>query len=243
MLVVLCLAFSGFCGDLLADSEKPKITKPDKYNPVIDPANFVDGDSNPLPIDNPFFPLVPGTTFIYEAETEDGLEHNEVYVTHDTKEILGVICTVVSDKEWVDDVLVEETLDWFAQDYLGNVWYFGEDTKSYEDGMVSTEGSWEAGVDGAKAGIVMLADPVPGASYRQEYYEDEAEDMAKVLRLNANVSVEYGDFEDCLKTKEWSPLERGTVEHKFYAEGVGLVLVEELQGGKVRVELIDILTE
>jgi hypothetical protein len=104
-------------------------------------------------------------------------------------------------------------------------------------------GSWEAGVDGAQPGIVMLADPQPGVSYRQEFLAGVAEDMAKVLRLNADVSVPYGNLEDCLETKEWSPLEPGAIEHKFYAPGVGLVLTEELKGKTFRSELVDIITE
>jgi len=208
------------------------------YNPIIDPANFVSG------IDNPYFPLTPGTTFTYEAETADGLETDVVSVTHDTKVILGVTCTVVTDQSTLDGVIEEDTLDWYAQDKEGNVWYFGEFTTQFENGVpVGHVGSWEAGVDGAKPGIVMLADPQPGASYRQEFLEGVAEDMAKVLRLNARVSVAYGDFENCLETKEWSPLEPGAIEHKFYARGVGLVLISELKGKTVRVELVGITTE
>lgn len=237
--LVLCV---GLAGGLLAGPKKPRIEKPDDYNPVINPADFEDGGGQPLPIDNMYLPMVPGTTFVYEAETEDGLEHNEVAVTHDTKVILGVTCVVVSDNAWVEGVLEEETLDWFAQDRWGNVWYFGEDTKAYDDGAISTEGSWEAGVDGAKPGIVMLADPVSGASYWQEFLEEVAEDMAKVLRLNASVSG-IDDWSPCIETKEWSPLEKGVVEHKFYAPGVGLVLVKELKGGTIVVELVEIIVE
>lgn len=209
-------------------------------------AGDFDGDS--IVINNMYMPLVPGTTFYYEAETEDGLETNTVEVTSDTKVILGVTTRVVRDMAYLDGCLVEDTLDWFAQDMDGNVWYLGEDTMELDcDGNVlSTEGSWEAGADVAgtgevaEAGIVMLANPMPGLSYMQEYYEDEAEDMAKVLRLNANVSIDFGDYEDCLKTKEWTPLELGATEHKYYAPGVGLVYVEELKGKTVRVELVDI---
>jgi len=213
------------------------------YNPVIDPANFVGV------IDNPYSPLTPGTTFTYEAETADGQERDVVFVTHDTKVILGVTCTVVTDRSTLDGVLEEDTIDWYAQDKDGNVWYFGEFTTAYEyddeGNLIGTshEGSWEAGVGGAKPGIVMLADPQPGESYRQEFLEGVAEDMAKVLRLNASVSVPYGSFEDCLETKEWSPLEPGAVEHKYYTRGVGLVLVEELKGKTVRSELVDVATE
>lgn len=209
--------------------------------PAINPADF---DS---PVDNPYFPLVSGTTFVYEADSEDEFILNEITVTDQTKVILGVTCTVVHDMEWVDGVLTEETDDWYARDNYGNVWYFGEDTVEYlydDQGNLidtSTEGSWEAGVDGAEPGIIMLAAPMPGISYSQEYYQDVAKDMGKVLRLNANVSVEYGDFEDCLKTKEWTPLSPGEIEHKYYAPDIGLVLVEELKGKTVRVELVDVL--
>jgi len=233
-LIVICVSIA------LAGAPSARAYAKDKtYDPVIDPADFVDV------IDNPYLPLVPGTTFTYQAEMEDGVEVNEVQVTDETKVILGVVCTVVCDRVWADGVLTEGTYDWYAQDEDGNVWYFGEDTKEYDESgnVISTEGSWEAGVDGAKPGIVMEANPQPGDSYRQEYYEDVAEDMAKVLRLNASVSVPYGEFEDCLKTKEWTPLDRGVVEHKYYAWGVGLVLVTELKGKSVRVELVEITTD
>jgi len=123
------------------------------YNPIIDSADFV------TEIDNLYFPLKPGTTFIYRGETEEGVQRNEVVVTNQTKTILGVLTTVVWDRVWdEDDELVEETYDWYAQDKDGNVWYFGEDSKEYESGVVvSTAGSWEAGVDGAKPGIIMEA--------------------------------------------------------------------------------------
>jgi hypothetical protein len=218
--------------------------------PAVNPADF----HYPPPAYNPYLPLTPVTTYVYEAEEEDGLVRNEITVTPDTKVILGITCTVVYDVEWiyVEDLdtwfMTEETFDWHTTDDAGNVWYFGEDTREYlyDDDwnpappFWTTEGSWEAGVDGAEPGIVMLAEPMPGLSYRQEYYEDEAEDMGKVLRLNAIVSVEYGDFENCVKTKEWSRLELGTIEHKYYAEWLGLVFVEELKEKTVHVELVDV---
>jgi hypothetical protein len=226
---VIGLGILGVClAPAWADKDKT-------YHPQIDPADFVSG------IDNPYFPLTPGTTFTYRAETADGVETDVVTVTHSTKVILGVTCTVVTDQSTLDGVIEEDTIDWYAQDKDGNVWYFGEDTTQFENGEpVGHVGSWEAGVNGAEPGIVMLADPRPGASYRQEFLAGVAEDMAKVERLNARVSVPYGDFEDCLVTKEWSPLEPGAIERKFYARGVGLVLVEEHKGKTVRSELVDI---
>jgi len=201
--------------------------------PALNPGDFVSV------IDNRYFPLVPGRTFVYQPVGE-GNVLNTMEVTYAVKVILGVTCIVVHDWETVDGKLTEDTYDWYAQDKYGNVWYFGEDTIAYlPGGSFSTEGSWEAGVDGARAGIVMLADPRPGLSYQQEYYEDVAEDMGKVLRLNASVSIGLGDFAGCLKTKEWTPLEPGAIEHKYYAPGIGLVLIEELKGKTVRVELVD----
>ena len=203
------------------------------------------------PQDNLFLPMAIGATYAYVAEDEDGVVLNEITQTAQTKVILGVKTTVVYDVEFLEvegvgSVITEETFDWIAWDNSGNVWYFGEDTTEYlyDDNWnlvgTSKEGSWEAGVDGAKPGILMLANPRPGDSYRQEFYEDVAEDMAQVLNLNGNVSVEFGDFSGVLKTKEWTPLEPGAVEHKYYAPGVGLVFIEQLKGKTVRVELIDI---
>jgi len=203
--------------------------------------------TNPLVIDNPFWPLVPGTTFVYEPVPNDDNVVNTVTVTKHTKKITvggkSIKCRVVYDVETVDGDITEETYDWYAQDDEGNIWYFGEDTTEYlDDGTISKEGSWEAGVDGALPGYLILAEPSPGLCYQQEYYEDEAQDIAKVLRLDAEVSLETGDFfENCLVTKEWTPLESGNVEHKYYAPGTGLVLIEELKEKTVRVELIDII--
>jgi hypothetical protein len=182
------------------------------YSPHIDPAHFT------TKIDNEYFPMKPGTTFIYEGKGE----RDEMSVTHQTKKVMGVECVVVDDRAWEDGKLIEQTYDWFAQDKEGNVWYFGEDTKEYENGKVtSTTGSWEAGVDGAKPGIIMQADPKVGDSYRQEYYPGEAMDMARVLSIDASVTVPYGSFDDVLETKEWTPLQPGFFEKKYYVRGVG----------------------
>jgi hypothetical protein len=199
---------------------------------------------DPTTIDNPFMTLIPGTAFCYEAETEDGIETNEVTVvdTDCSQEIAGVQTIVVRDAVRLDGVLTEDTYDFYAQDNVGNVWYLGEATKTCGDNM--TEGTWNADEPGAAPGIVMLADPMPGNSYRQEFLEGVAEDLAKVLRLNANHS-DYCD-KDCLKTKEWTPLELGAIEHKYNARDIapdigGLVLVEELKGKTVITELVDVL--
>jgi hypothetical protein len=182
------------------------------YAPHIKPADFT------TKLDNEYFPLKPGTTFVYEG----GAERGEMTVTYDTKKVMGVECVVVDDRGYEAGKLIEKTYDWFAQDKQGTVWYFGEDTKEYENGeVVSTKGSWEAGVDGAKPGIIMPSDPKVGHSYHQEYYPGEAMDMARVLSSNASVTLPYGSFDHVLETREWTPLQPGFSEKKYYVRGVG----------------------
>ncbi len=207
------------------------------YAPTIDPANFVQG------VDNPYFPLVPGTAWVYEGETEDGLERIEVKVLDETREVMGITCVIVQDTVWLDGEMIEDTFDWYAQDQGGNVWYMGEDTHEYENGVtVNSNGAWEAGVDGALPGIVMQAEPEVGESYRQEYYVGEAEDMAEIISLTESVTIAYGAYENVLVTKEWTPLEPGKAENKYYAAGVGLMLEEVVEGGEGRIELIEFTT-
>jgi hypothetical protein len=210
------------------------------YNPVMDPANFVST------IDNPYFTLMPGKVWVYEGTNEVGkTERVEVEVTQDTKMVLGVATTVVREREWVDGELVEDTFDWYAQDKDGNVWYFGEDSKEIEDGeVVSTDGSWEAGVNGAKPGIIMKANPQVKDAYRQEFLKEEAEDMGQVLSIDETVSIGLGSYQNCLKIKDWTPLEPNVVEHKFYCKEIGnLVLEKKVAGGSGQMELIEIKTE
>jgi hypothetical protein len=182
------------------------------YTPHINPSEFT------TKVDNEYFPMKPGTTFLYEGKGE----RDEMSVTSETKKVMGVECVVVDDRAWEGGKLIEKTYDWFAQDNKGTVWYFGEDTKEYENGkVVSTKGSWEAGVDGAKPGIIMPADPKVGQSYHQEYYPGEAMDMARVISLNTSVKVPYGSFDHALDTKEWTPLQPVFFEKKYYVRGVG----------------------
>ena len=200
----------------------------------LDPADFT------TKIDNPYFPLAPddqpGRRWVYQSAEERIV----VTVTDQTKDIQGITARVITDVVTQRDGggFVEVTKDWYAQDKDGNVWYLGEDTKEYENGKVaSTKGSWEHGVDGAQAGVIMPADPQPGLVYRQEYYKGEAEDRAKVIRLDAKVSVPAGTFDNALETEDSTPLEPGLVERKFYAKGVGHVLRTTEDGGG-REELI-----
>jgi hypothetical protein len=218
------------------EASKPVIDPGDggNYQPDIDPANFVDV------IDNPYLPYPLGASWVYEGNEDGENERTEVSVTSERKEIMGIPATVVRDTVSVDGEVTEDTYDWFAQDREGNVWYLGEDSKEYEDGkVVSTSGSWEAGVDGALPGIAMQAHPQVGQAYRQEYYAGEAEDLAQVTQLDARESVPFGDFDQLVVIKEWNPLEPDIVEDKYYAQGIGAVLEVVTAGGEGRVELIE----
>jgi hypothetical protein len=208
------------------------------YAPAIDPARFTDH------VTNRYFPLTPGTTYVYEGTKDGTPQRNEVTVTHDTKTILGVRCVVVHDVVTEEGNLVEETLDWYAQDSDGNVWYFGEDSKGYESGKVtSTKGSWQAGVNGAQPGIVMEASPKVGDTYRQEYYPGEAEDMSTVLNVNESTTVSAGSYHEVVVTEDFTPLEPDKVEHKYFAPGVGFVMGSMVKGGPEEIQLIRITTD
>jgi hypothetical protein len=228
------LRAAGALALLLACSDDT--TQPD-YDPRLDPADFVPQ------VSNTFLPLVPGTTYSYEGVTDEGTETTVVEVLEETKTILGITATVVRDRVYLDGELIEDTFDWFAQESSGDVWYLGEDSREIEDGeVVSTEGSWEAGVDGAKPGIIMWGDPAAhlNEEYRQEYYEGVAEDVAMVIGLEEGAEVPYGSFTGCIRTEDRNPLEPGTEELKVYCPGVGLISEEPAEGGGERLELIDV---
>lgn len=209
-----------------------KITE--TYNPLINPNDFVSK------INNKYLTLTPGTKYIFKGETEEGTERIEVYVSHDTKKVMGVKTIVVQDKEWLNGELIEDTKDWFAQDKFGNVWYFGEDSKDFVLGkLVSTKGSWQAGINGALPGIIMKANPKVGDTYVQEYFPGEAEDMAEIVALGVGIKVKYGSFTDCLQTRDWNPLEPGDDEYKYYCPKVGLVYEIGIEDGE-SVQLIAI---
>jgi len=202
------------------------------YAPKFNPDSFV------MKVDNRFFPLVPGTQFVYKGEEDGEEETNVTLVTKARKHILGISAIVVLDRVFVGGELKEKTLDWYAQDTRGNVWYLGEDTQELEDGkVVSTEGSWEAGVKGAVAGIIMPAHPTVGQHYRQEFLAGEAEDEAQVVDRGLDITVPYGSFHDCIKTVEWTRLEPGIKEAKFYCPRVGFVKAVDVQGPETRLVL------
>jgi hypothetical protein len=213
--------------------EIPPVDGP--YDWKVDPAEFVEG------VHNPYFPLVPGTTLVYEGASGQEREVVTIKVMRRTKEILGVRCVVVRDTVEVNGKLAEFTLDWYAQDVDGNVWYFGERTAEYERGEVKTrEGSWEAGVDGALPGVIMPAAPVIGLAYTQEHYAGEAEDKGRIVALGQQVHVEAGSYDDVLVTEDWTPLEPKLLERKSYAPGVGVVFEELVEGGSEALELVEV---
>lgn len=198
-----------------------------------DPADFVGT------IDNAYLPLVPGSRWVYRSTSDDGEERIVVTVTDRTREVAGVTATVVHDRVTeVGGGVLEDTDDWYAQDVDGNVWYLGEDTTAYEDGKASAEGSWEAGVDGAEAGLVMPAEPRPGQAYQQEYYAGEAEDEAEVLAVDESVDVPLGHFDKVVRTADSTPLEPRLRERKLYAPGVGVVMERDVSGGSEVVRLV-----
>src|SRR2546430_14187079 len=192
-------------------------------------------------IDNPYLPLTPGTTLTYKGKLDGESARDVVTVTNRTKVILGVTTTVVHDQVFVKKELVEDTEDWFAQDTAGNVWYLGEDTKELEDGqVVSTEGSWEAGIDNARAGIFMPAQPMVGQAFKQEHPTNVAEDGAKIVDLNASVRTPFVSSNEALKTEEFSLLEPDVLDNKYYVRNVGLVREQTVQGGADFLELVSV---
>ena len=201
-----------------------KITDP--YSPTIEPSAFT------TTIDNPYFPLTPGTRTIYEAATHDGLQRTTTEVTRETKKIMGVDTVVVHDTVTIDNEPREDTLDWYAQDNDGNVWYFGEVTKEFKDGTVDTAGSFEGGIDGALPGIIMPGRPQIGDQYRQEYAKGVAEDTGEVLSLSGSETTPLtGPAKDLLATKDTDLLDpTGPGDNKYYARGIGLILTVTTTG-------------
>ena len=201
----------------------------------LDPADFT------TRIDNRYWPMAPGSRWVYrETDTEGTTQRVVVTVTNTTKRIAnGIEARVVHDVVTEGGKPVEITDDWYAQDSAGNVWYLGEDTTEYENGRpATTKGSFEAGVKGAQPGIIMPADPKPGMTYRQEYYAGEAEDKGRIVSVGEQAEVPAGHFENVVMTKDTNPLEPKVLEFKFYAPDVGPVLAVSVSGGSDREELV-----
>jgi hypothetical protein len=204
--------------------------------PAIKPANFV------RKVDNPYFPLEPGTTFVYTGVKDGKRARNVLRVTHRTENIKGVKATVIHDRLYLDGKLVEDTIDWYAQDKRGDVVYLGESTRALGPGgrLTDTEGSWKTGVDGAQAGIFMPAHPKVGQTFRQEFYKGHAEDHFKILSKKARVRVPAASSKRALKTREWTPLEPTVVSNKLYVKGIGAVREVDTKGSDEHLELVSV---
>jgi hypothetical protein len=193
-------------------------------------------------ITNAWFPLKPGTTYVYHGVKDGQRSRDVVTVTSRVRRIQGAPCAVVHDYLYLRGRLEERTTDWYSQDAKGNVWYFGERTAElYRNGHVkSTSGTWTAGVKGAKAGIYMPSHPRVGQTGRQEYLKGEAEDHFQVLTLHASVKTPASSSKRALLTKEWTPLEPGVIDHKYYVRGIGTVLEQTAKGGNERNTLVSV---
>jgi hypothetical protein len=182
-------------------------------------------------VTNPWFPLEPGTKYVYVGVKDGKPSRDVVVVTHSVRVIRGAPCIAVSDRLFLRGHLAERTTDWYSQDARGNVWYFGERTAELDGhgNVTSTEGTWLAGIAGAQPGIYITASPVVGRSYRQEFLKGHAEDHFKAIAVFGRNAV---------LTQEWTPLEPGVVDHKLYVRGVGIVLEQTEKGGDERNELV-----
>jgi hypothetical protein len=209
-----------------------------QYQPRIVPANFSPTVTNRL------FPLRPGTTLVYTG-TKDGEKALDlVAATSGTRVIDGVTTRVVEDRLYLDNVLAERTSDYYAQDRCGNVWYFGEDTAELDrhGKVVSTEGTWHAGVDGAQPGVVMQAHPQLGRRFRQEWYEGHAEDVFRVVSRSSRITVPYGSFRHALRTEETNALEPDVLDNKYYVKGIGEVAEVSVKGPREALKLVEVIS-
>jgi hypothetical protein len=232
------LSLSGCGGSAGSTDANSSPGLPQGGDPVqLDPADFT------ADVTNRYWPLRPGARWVYESVDADGTaQHVEVTVLDQTYEVAaGIEARVVHDVVMQDGALLEDTRDYYAQDAAGNVWYVGEQTTEYPPGEpTSTEGSWEAGVDGAQPGVALPADPRPGLAYRQEYLKGEAEDRAVVLSTDEMVQTPTGTYDGALLTRETTPLEPDGAELKFYVAGVGQVLTLQTSGGSEREALTEV---
>jgi hypothetical protein len=192
-------------------------------------------------VTNAYFPLLPGMRWEYRGMKGSRHMRDVVTVSSRVEKVSGVPCAVVIDHAYLDGRLAESTIDWYTQDRHGTVWYYGEATKELDrrGHVTSTAGSWRDGVKGATAGIFMPARPRVGQTFQQEHYAGHAEDRFKVVSLRATVSAPYGTFRArALMTEEWTPLEPGVRDGKWYVRGIGVVREAEIKGGDERAELV-----
>jgi len=228
LLALLAVALAAGCGSSKNTSDTVTSSAPAK------------GAGFTANVTNPWFPLRPGSVYRYRG-VKDGEPSREVMtVTHRTKTIDGAKSVVVSDLLYIRGKLEERTEDYYTQDAEGNVWYFGEKTAELDEhgNVKNTSGSWMAGVQGAKPGIFMFARPRVGQSARQEYLKGEAEDHFQVVAKAVAATVPFKTFRGAMLTKEWTPLEPGVIDHKYYARGIGTVLEQTVKGGNERNELV-----
>src|SRR5262245_25860561 len=205
------------------------------YSPVLDPENFVSV------IDNRYFPLPVGRTLVYTGIKDGQSQTDTVTVTNQTKLILGITATVVSDVATHGDTVLEKTFDYYAQDKQGTVWYLGEDTTAFlSNGKTDTSGSFLAGVDGAQPGIIMEANPQIPDAYRQECSAGQAEDTAWVVGTTGSINVPYGKVRNILTTLEATQLEPGSYDEKIYGPGIGIVSERSLTGLNEFAELVSV---
>jgi hypothetical protein len=233
VLIMLVGVLASAAGSSASSPRPPRWVLRGSYAPVIDPAKFV------TTVDNRYFPLKPGTAFHFRGVRDSTAQTDDMVVTRQIKRVLGVRCTVVRDTVSEHGRPVERTFDWYAQDKQGNVWYMGEDSLELKNGrLVRASDSWQAGVNGAKPGVIMRGRPVAGAVYRQEYYRPGgALDQARVLGRTGSVQVPVGTFKRPLVTIEWSPVEP-QLEKKYYVAGIGEVMEEVVAGGHEEFQLL-----
>jgi hypothetical protein len=223
-------------GDSSSAAQQPGTnTFPQSSEPSnLDPANF---STN---IDNPYWPMPVGATWHVHVSNPEGESLQEtITVTNRTKKIAdGVTARVVRDVVYDHGTPSEITDDWYAQDSDGNIWYFGENTAEFHNGEKDTSGSFEAGRDGADAGVAMPANPYVGLTYREEYYKGQAEDRSKVLAVDQQVQSPAGHFTGAILTDDYSPIEPDISEYKLYAKGVGPVVAVSVSGESEREDLV-----
>lgn len=235
----LALAFGGLANGTAAPASAPRAAdrchQPGPYQlPQGDEQVELDPATMSKQITHPYWPMKVGSRWHYR----EGSERISVKVLKRTRQVNGITARVVHDVAREDGTVVEDTFDWYAQDSGGSVWYLGENTKEYDGDAVSTAGSWEYGVDGAQAGVILPADPAPGCRYRQEYDAGNAEDNGAVLSLRETIKLPIGRYTDVLTTGDYSTLEPNVTEHKFYARGIGPVLEAGISPHPARAVLV-----
>jgi hypothetical protein len=228
----------GLTGASAAGSSSTQTSKPgpcDAYNPVLDPANFV------TTVDNPYFPLPVGRTLVYRGIKDGKSQVDRVTATDKTKVLVGITATTVFDVATHHGKLLEKTFDWYAQDKQGNVWYLGENTTAYlPNGQTDKSGSWQAGVAGAKPGIIMEANPQIPDAYRQECRAGKAEDTAWIVGTEGSVKVPYGTLHHVLTSLETTRIEPGVVDEKVYVPGIGIVREQAIAGDTEIARLVSV---